>query len=240
MRRLPLALFGIMALAGGGIARAAEDAAKTALPSPAAILAEGGTLRDVAHAALLQDLMQEQAAARAATALKPPPAAQTIHRSSPAPAPELLRDESLRRLGALAGSLARPDSAATPSRSFRPGLYRLPIAGRVLIGTGEQDPGGGRARGLTLATVTGRPVISPAIGRVRYAGPFRIYGDIVILDHGHGWTSLVAGLDRSDVGPGDELRQGDPIGRSGERLLVELRHNGRPVDVAAMIWALRQ
>ena len=197
--------------------------------SPAAILAEGGSLRDVAHTALLRDMLRDRAAALAAPKRTPPP---------PALPAEAGKDETLDRLATLAGPMPRPDRPASRERPFRFGLYRLPISGKVVTGTGEQDPSGGRARGLTLATAPDRPVLAPAAGRVRYAAPFRVYGDVVILDHGHGWTSLVAGLDRSVVAPGDDLRLGDPIGRSGQRLIVELRHNGRPVDVAAMIWLL--
>jgi septal ring factor EnvC (AmiA/AmiB activator) len=83
-------------------------------------------------------------------------------------------------------------------------------------------------------------VLAPGAGRILYAGPFRNYGDIVILDHGRGWTSLVAGMARTSTELGADLFQGAVIGRSGRRLLIELRHNGRPVDIVAMAVALRR
>jgi len=133
--------------------------------------------------------------------------------------------------------------AALPAPDFpaasrpRGAAYRLPVAGQVVIGMGEQAGVGVRARGLTLATAGGAAVSAPAMARVAYAGPFRGYGDIVILDHGHGWTSVLAGLELVTATMGDMVRMGAPIGHMGKdnpRLTIELRHNGSPVDVAAM------
>ncbi|MDO6413980.1 peptidoglycan DD-metalloendopeptidase family protein [Sphingomonas sp. BIUV-7] len=149
------------------------------------------------------------------------------------------RDRALNQwLGGLAGP-SLPADAAAP-RAVRPtkALYRLPDFGRVLAGTSERDADGVKARGLTLATPQGLLVVAPAAGRIRYAGSFRNYGDIVILDHGRGWTSLVAGLARTTTELGANLAQGAAVGRSGRRLLIELRHDGRPVDIVAMADAL--
>ena len=133
--------------------------------------------------------------------------------------------------------------AALPGPDFpsagRAGLtaYRLPVTGKVVIGMGEQSGTGARARGLTLATAAGASVSAPAMARVAYAGPFRGYGDIVILDHGHGWTSVLAGLELVTTTIGEIAQAGTPIGHMGKdkpRLTIELRHNGASVDVASM------
>lgn len=135
--------------------------------------------------------------------------------------------------------------ASLPTPSLRPGtpetarlaVYRLATAGRVITGTGERTETGWRARGLTLATDPGALVVAPALGRIAYAGAFGGYGRIVILDHGHGWTTLLAGLGAVSARAGSLAATGAPLGRMGEgapRLLVELRHDGRPVDVAEM------
>ena len=72
-----------------------------------------------------------------------------------------------------------------------------------------------------------------------YAGRFRRYGNIVIVDHGSGWTSLIAGLDAVLVKVGDTLNQGTPLGRAPQdnapRITVELRRQGRPVDLAQLL-----
>lgn len=154
--------------------------------------------------------------------------------------------ETRAALEALPGPLPRPaDGEATaaapapaPKRSGPP-PYRLPVSGTVVTGLGELSDTGVRARGLTLATWPGAQVVAPTAGRVIYAGRFRRYGNIVILDHGGGWTSLVAGLDAVMVRVGDTLIQGAPLGRApqGEapRITVELRRQGRPVDLAQLL-----
>ncbi len=154
--------------------------------------------------------------------------------------------ETRAALEALPGPLPRPaeGEAATPdttpaTKRSGPPPYRLPVSGTVVTGLGELSDTGVRARGLTLATWPGAQVVAPTAGRVIYAGRFRRYGNIVILDHGDGWTSLVAGLDAVMVKVGDTLIQGTPLGRApqrkGPRITVELRRQGRPVDLAQLL-----
>ncbi len=154
--------------------------------------------------------------------------------------------ETRAALEALPGPLPRPaagdatEAAATPApKRSGPPPYRLPVSGTVVTGLGELSDTGVRARGLTLATWPGAQVVAPTAGRVIYAGRFRRYGNIVILDHGGGWTSLVAGLDAVMVKVGDTLIQGAPLGRApqreGPRITVELRRQGRPVDLAQLL-----
>lgn len=134
------------------------------------------------------------------------------------------------RLAALPG----PDF---PAFARHEPAYRLPAAGRVVVGMGERSGESVRARGLTLATPPGAAIQAPAMARIAYAGPFRGYGDIVILDHGHDWTTLLAGLELVTAATGDIVQAGAPIGHMGRdkpRLTIELRHGGAPVDVAAM------
>lgn len=145
------------------------------------------------------------------------------------------------RLAQTAAATARlaalPGPNLPPAPALKDAAYRLPTAGAVVSGMGERSDIGVRARGLTLATAPGANVVAPALGRVAYAGPFRGYGDIVILDHGHGWTTLLAGLELVTAGSGEMIARGAPLGhmaRVAPRLTIELRHNGRPIDVAAM------
>jgi len=149
-------------------------------------------------------------------------------------------------LEALPGPLPRPgteseETAPAPARTVRQGPppYRLPVAGSIVTGLGEVSEAGVRSRGLTLSTWAGAQVVAPAAGRVIYAGRFRGYGNIVILDHGGGWSSLVAGLDRVLVRVGDAPVQGTPLGRTpqGEapRITVELRRKGEAVDLAQLL-----
>ncbi|HZV18058.1 MAG TPA: peptidoglycan DD-metalloendopeptidase family protein [Sphingobium sp.] len=140
---------------------------------------------------------------------------------------------------------ARPGNAPPPSDRTAPiapdtaaPAYRLPAVGEVVTGFGEASESGVRARGLTIATAPGATVVAPARGRIAFAGPFRGYGRIVIIDHGGGWTTLVAGLDRLSAQVGETVRPGDPLGATGPRdprLTVELRRQERPVDIAALL-----
>lgn len=116
--------------------------------------------------------------------------------------------------------------------------YRVPVIGRVLSGLGEVSPTGVRARGLTIATRASAQVVAPTGGRVAFAGPYRGFGNIVIIDHGRGWTTLITSLAALDVQVGDTLDQGSPVGRAGPSrptITVELRHNGQPVNIAQVI-----
>jgi septal ring factor EnvC (AmiA/AmiB activator) len=148
-----------------------------------------------------------------------------------------------RRLASLPAPLPRPElsAGARPPRSDLPGLppeYRLPAAGRLLTGFGEVFDSGVRAGGLTFTAAAGSPVAAPAAGRIAYAGPFRGYDRIVIVDHGRGWLSLITGLAALGVEEGAPVAAGAPLGtaRGGKRgLTVELRHGGRPVDIAALL-----
>lgn len=151
-------------------------------------------------------------------------------------------------LAQLAGPLPRPRDPATaaitaaapaaPAADMTRGAYRLPVVGRIVAGLGEVNDSGVRSRGITVAARPGGQVVAPAPGRVSFAGDYRGYGKIVIIDHGGGWTSLLTGMIALSVGVGDTLDAGTPVGRAGSddsRITVELRRAGRPVDVAAML-----
>lgn len=149
-------------------------------------------------------------------------------------------------LAGLPGPVPRPDRPAEagapepdrpiPDEGVPP--YRLPVIGTLVTGMGELSDSGVRARGLTLATQPGAQVVVPAAGRIAYAGHYRGYGQIVIIDHGQGWTTLITGLNRLSTSVGTTVGQGDPIGTAGSRtptVTVELRRNGRPVDIVPLV-----
>ncbi|WP_158230063.1 murein hydrolase activator EnvC family protein, partial [Sphingobium fuliginis] len=110
----------------------------------------------------------------------------------------------------------------------------------LVTGMGEVSEGGVRSRGLTIATRPDALAVAPTAGRVVFAGPYRGYGQIVIIDHGGGWTTLITGLLRLNAAVGDVVRQGDPLGNAGPgrpSITVELRRNGRPVDIVPLVGA---
>jgi murein hydrolase activator len=139
---------------------------------------------------------------------------------------------------ALPGGAALPTSGLSPAAMPQAPAMRLPVVGEVVAGFGERSESGIRARGLTIATTANATVTAPAAGRVAYAGPFRGFGSILIIDHGAGWTSLITDLARLDAQVGDSLRQGDPVGAAGTnrpRITIELRRQNQPVDIASLL-----
>ncbi|HEX7782382.1 MAG TPA: peptidoglycan DD-metalloendopeptidase family protein [Sphingobium sp.] len=135
------------------------------------------------------------------------------------------------------GSVGAPTAEPPVSNTGLP-PYRLPVVGTLVTGMGELSESGVRARGLTLATQPGAQVVAPTAGRVAYAGRYRGYGQIVIIDHGQGWTTLITGLNHLSVTVGAGVAQGDPIGTAGAprpTVTIELRRNGRPVDIVPLV-----
>jgi len=224
------------------LAQLLATAQRLALRPPALALAKPGAADDVMRTrALIASLAPE--IRRRTTALRRQVIATEAARAEAeqALAAALDAGQGADALDQSPGETAR--LAALPGPDFSPSgktagtAYRLPAAGKVVIGMGERSGVGVRARGLTLATAVGATVSAPATARIAYAGPFRGYGDIVILDHGHGWTSVLAGLELVTAAIGELAPAGAPIGHMGKgnpRLTIELRHNGAPVDVAAM------
>lgn len=148
------------------------------------------------------------------------------------------REQLAVNLAALPGPVPRPAAggAAPP-----PGpAFVMPATGRVVLGVGELNEAGVHARGVVLEVDADTAVRAPAAGRVAYAGPFRSYGLVLILDHGGGWTSVVTGLATLGVQAGNQVGRGAGIGRARggeERLTVELRYQGRPVPITSMLAA---
>ncbi|TSB01725.1 murein hydrolase activator EnvC family protein [Sphingorhabdus contaminans] len=118
------------------------------------------------------------------------------------------------------------------------GAYILPVQGKLVSGFNELNATGYRERGVRLSAAPGARVVAPAAGKVSFAGRYRSYGQIVILEHGKGWNSLITHLGNVRVARGDLVRQGSPLGEAGREtseIGVELRKNGRVMDIAALL-----
>jgi len=133
----------------------------------------------------------------------------------------------------LNGPLPRPGASA--DRATGPGPYRLPVTGQLVTGFGEISPAGVRARGPSFAVQPGSSVVAPAAGTIAYAAPFAGYGQVVIVDHGKGWTSLISGFSTLAVRPGAKVAQGATLGSAGPRITVELRRRGQPLDLTQLL-----
>ena len=156
---------------------------------------------------------------------------------------QLEEDGALRsRLAALPGPILPPtrpgevlmvvDSAVSIPAQGSGLPWILPVSGRLVSGFGERAQAG-LTNGIALAVRAGAQVVSPADGRVAFAGPYRGYGSIVIVEHEGGWTTLVTNLGSIAATVGEEVLQGSPIGTAGAGrpiLSVELRRDGAPVN----------
>ncbi|HET7805193.1 MAG TPA: peptidoglycan DD-metalloendopeptidase family protein [Pseudolabrys sp.] len=125
------------------------------------------------------------------------------------------------------------------------GRVPIPVNGVKLKGFGAPDTSGGSEKGISIATRAGAQVTAPADGWVVYAGPFRSYGQLLILNVGGGYHLLLAGMDRISVDLGQFVLTGEPVavmgngshiaailasGSSQPVLYVEFRKDGIPVD----------
>ncbi len=150
-----------------------------------------------------------------------------------------------RELGALPGPILRPERPSAsqvvgqqnrppqPQSTLAPSDLQLPVQGRVLAGFGAVDDAGIRSKGLTFSSRPGAQIVAPATGRVAFAGPYRGFDRIAIVEHANGWTSLVTGLARLSVATGDQVFGGSPVGiagRSNSVITLELRRDGNPVN----------
>lgn len=146
------------------------------------------------------------------------------------------------RLASLPGPLPRPArlSATLPSETVqaadaRP-VYRSPVFGPIIRGFGEVLPSGTRSRGVTVAARPGALVAAPGAGRISFAGVYRGYGGIAIIDHGGGYVSLITGLAAQIARTGDTVALGGPVGRAGPNgVAVELRKDGQALDLSQFV-----
>jgi septal ring factor EnvC (AmiA/AmiB activator) len=115
----------------------------------------------------------------------------------------------------------------------------LPVNGQVKIRFGQNDGLGTTSHGVTVIARPGATVTAPATGTVRFAGPFRGYREILILEHPGGYLSLIAGMSRVNAAVGAQVTAGEPIGTMDDRagaspeLYYELRRNGQFIDPEA-------
>jgi len=115
--------------------------------------------------------------------------------------------------------------------------FKMPTGGKVVRSFGARDADGVASQGLTIAGAPEAPIVAPQEGRIVFAGPFRGYGKIVIIDHGGGRHSFLAGFGRIDADVEEVVAAGEPLGSlpSGKdsarpELYYEARLHGEPVN----------
>jgi septal ring factor EnvC (AmiA/AmiB activator) len=169
-----------------------------------------------------------------------------------------LAEEARAQREALSAERAVPEGNRLTSAAPFPalhGLLSLPVSGRKILSFGHVDDAGVTAFGDTVRTQSGAIVTAPSDATVLYAGAFRSYGQLLILDAGGGYHVVLAGLGRISVSQGQTVLAGEPVGAMGEtriasaspddsvnaqpELYIEFRKDQKPVDPAPW-WQERQ
>jgi murein hydrolase activator len=163
------------------------------------------------------------------------------------PATRAARESAIRDTARPAFAALHDPGRLAPAVAFASlrGRIPIPVNGVKLKNYGAPDSVGGPEKGVSIATRAGAQVTSPADGWVVYAGPFRSYGQLLILNAGGGYHILLAGMDRISVDLGQFVLTGEPVavmgngsqiaailatGSSQPVLYIEFRKDGLPVD----------
>ncbi len=128
----------------------------------------------------------------------------------------------------------------------------LPVAGRLYKTFGTPSEFGGEEKGLSLVTRPQAVVTAPADGWIAFSGPYRSYGQILIINAGDGYYIVLAGMGRVSVSPGQFVLAGEPVATMGDGsvktaaaialgatepiLYVEFRKDGMAIDPSPW-WA---
>ena len=90
-----------------------------------------------------------------------------------------------------------------------------PVSGPVVLGFGDQDPLGIRDHGLVIEARPNAIVVAPYDGEILHVGPFDGLGTILIIEHGEGYHTLLAGFERVILDAGRRVLAGEPVGVMG-------------------------
>jgi len=159
------------------------------------------------------------------------PSAKLAEQEPTAVAPD---SDASTRLAALPVSPPRP-----PIKSSLP----YPAHGDVIAQFGASRGGGQKSLGASIRTRERGQVVAPRRGEVVFAGPFRGYGQLLILEHDGGYHSLLSGFSRIDAQVGQRVLAGEPVGvmgmvaESGTILYIEIRQNRQPIDPIPWLMA---
>ena len=156
--------------------------------------------------------------------------------------------EQLERARAFAAVAVPDKNRIMPAYAFSKltGTLALPTLGETVRYFGADDGTGHTLAGEVLATEKGATVSAPADGWVAYAGPFRSYGQVVIIDTGENHHVVLAGMEKIKVSAGRFVVAGEPLATMGQTrfagsaalslaserptLYIEIRKDGQPVD----------
>ncbi|MBP5344461.1 MAG: peptidoglycan DD-metalloendopeptidase family protein [Alphaproteobacteria bacterium] len=114
------------------------------------------------------------------------------------------------------------------------GSLLLPVQGVITQNFGDiVGPSGAHVKGILIQTRPKAQITTPFDGTVLFAGPFQNYGQLIIIDHGDNYLTVMAGMDKIDAAVGQQLLAGEPVGymkQNYTNLYLELRHSGQAID----------
>lgn len=163
----------------------------------------------------------------------------------PDSAPEV-RARALAAKAGSVGELVQGLGGAAGEAGASPARLSPPVQGQLIRRFGQAGAEQGRTQGWTWRAPPGAPVLSPAAGRVDYAGPLKGWGEVTIVNVGGAYRLVLAGLGSVAAAPGRTVSAGEPLGRMGPgaeggrvppELYLEVRHNAAAVDPARWLGA---
>lgn len=181
----------------------------------------------------LRQAAEQEAARRAAGEQQQPEAgaeaAQQARKAAAAASRQVEQEnQQVARLTRPASLRPFPDNQAS---------LTMPVRGRVVRLYGqESDLPGATSKGISIQSRSGAQVVAPFDGKIAYAGPFRGYGLILIIDHGGRYHTILAGFDRIDAVVGQWVLAGEPVAQMGDsagsapELYLELRRTGQSIN----------
>lgn len=132
----------------------------------------------------------------------------------------------------------KPQKIQNEAINFAAAKGRLtkPVSGSLLTSYGQELSKGVSSKGLVFKTRPGAQVVAPYDGSVIFSGPFKGYGNLIIVEHGQGYVSLLAGMNAVDTENGQMVLAGEPVGTMPDseaaKLYFEIRRNQRPINPA--------
>ncbi len=148
-------------------------------------------------------------------------------------------EESAKAMASLLDKLAKTDrhrGGAAARLELPPYSLPWPVNGKVLFSFGrERDEQLGTwtvRQGIVFASVPGTDITSIAPGTVIFAGPFRSYGKVVIIDHGDSFFSVYGELAEIVKNKSASVSAGEKIAAAGERMYLEIRRGAEALDPA--------
>ncbi len=130
----------------------------------------------------------------------------------------------------------KPQQSSYQNLDFASAKGRLsrPARGEIITSYGQELSKGVSSKGIVIKTRKNAQIIAPFDGSVIFSGPFKGYGNLIIIDHGKGYVSLLAGLDTSDTQIGQMLLAGEPVGVMPDievaKLYMEIRKDQHPIN----------